>query len=42
MSDQPSFAVGETVKVIGGLFASFTGHIKWVNQNRQMLLVIVQ
>ena len=42
MSDQTYFTPGETVKVISGPFASFTGNIKEVNQSRQMLSVIVQ
>jgi transcription antitermination factor NusG len=42
MADQISFTPGETVKIISGPFAAFTGNIREVNQNRQMLLVIVR
>jgi transcription antitermination factor NusG len=42
MADQIPFTPGETVKIISGPFTSFTGNIREVNQNRQMLLVIVR
>ena len=42
MTDQIQFTPGERVKVINGPFATYTGNIKKVNQDRQMLMVIVQ
>ena len=42
MTNQIQFTPGERVKVINGPFATYTGNIKKVNRDRQMLMVIVQ
>jgi transcription antitermination factor NusG len=42
MVDQITFSPGEKVKIISGPFATLTGNVREVNQNRKMLLVIVR
>ncbi|HEU0180476.1 MAG TPA: hypothetical protein VFV58_40070 [Blastocatellia bacterium] len=42
MKEEPSYTPGDVVEIIHGPFAKLTGKVRDVNNDKQMLLIIVE